>query len=102
MKVFQKLWDFKFIILLAIVVVIFLALYVDFSKVNPFREKKYYTIDDTCGLLPGGQGIIHTVNNEEECDVQCYGKCESDGLKKVKSVFLKADVGCHDCSCVCR
>ena len=82
--------------------VVLAALYIDFSRLNPFREKQYFSLVDQCGIIPGGVNLMHTVNNEEECDIQCLGRCESLKLKKVKSVFTEAEAGCHDCSCVCR
>ncbi|MBN1156115.1 hypothetical protein JXA85_00725 [Candidatus Woesearchaeota archaeon] len=98
----KRIWDLKLLIILAILVVVIMILYVDFSKINPFRKEKYFKLDDVCGVIPGGINLIHTINDEEECDVQCYNKCISSNLKKIKSTFVMMETECNRCNCECR
>jgi hypothetical protein len=100
--IIQKVWNLKFIIILVALIIVFAVLYVDFSKVNPFKKNKYFELNDVCGVIPGGTNVMHTVNNEEECDVQCYNQCASGNLKKVKSIFTLIENKCNKCSCACR
>ncbi len=64
-----------------------------------FGAKKTIDIEDQCSQFYNN--LVHTVNNEAECQVQCYTRCQALDMSLDDFQFTQQLTRCHDCTCEC-
>ena len=84
------------IIIIAFLVVIIISVFL----VRAIRqEKKELSIEDRCGPFMGS--IVHTIKDENICEMRCISQCDVSGYKLKKFKFDSGGVGCNSCTCIC-
>ncbi|MEM4397339.1 MAG: hypothetical protein QW757_01790, partial [Candidatus Woesearchaeota archaeon] len=61
----------------------------------------YYNYVDECGIMPGGNGLTHTIANEDNCNNACYSYCQSKKKALFKFEFKEEKNKCNTCKCQC-
>lgn len=84
-----------------VVIGIFLLIENEFIE-NPFTSREPVTIEarDFCSLIAGN--VLHTINNGDECRLQCLAQCETRDMSLGDSEFNKIENDCNTCSCYCE
>ena len=78
-----------------LVVVLFLSFMVD-------KDTETIVLSDSCGIMPGGQGVSHTIRDADDCRVQCRGQCRAQEMEYAGSVFNSTnEFSCYTCYCDC-
>jgi len=71
---------------------------------NPFEELmrpvQTYSLEDKCSLIAGQ--IIHSIENEDACRINCMAECEFRDLNFHKSEFFLGERECNSCFCYCK
>lgn len=94
------------IILLSLLIlglILVLLVRLDLIK-NPFyiinRSSQEFVIKDECTLVVGQ--LIHTIEQEETCELRCKSNCDIRELEYVSHTFTSIDRDCNSCNCVCK
>ena len=71
--------------------------------INSFSSKNEVSqvLKDDCGITVNNI-IMHTIDDESRCMIECRNFCQSIDRKYKNSYFTLAEVGCHLCECKCR
>ncbi len=94
-------------ILVLILMVISLSLLIEFRVIkNPLKEiklraeSKNFEIKDNCAVIVGR--LIHSINDENTCELMCKTTCSTLEMKFQSSEFMKKEEDCNKCSCNCK
>jgi len=64
------------------------------------EEVDSFTIIDKCGKFVNL--LDHSIEDERQCEIRCKQQCDTKDLKYKNAEFIKAEVGCHTCTCFCK
>ncbi|MEM4397355.1 MAG: hypothetical protein QW757_01870 [Candidatus Woesearchaeota archaeon] len=56
---------------------------------------------DECGIMPGGNGLTHTIASEDMCNNACYSYCQSKEKNLLNYEFKEELNKCNSCRCKC-
>ena len=82
-----------------IIVFLFITLVMVFIIRPLSKEKREFSIEDRCGPFMGS--IVHTIKNEDVCEMRCRSQCEVNNFNYRKIIYEDGGIGCNSCTCLC-
>ncbi len=81
-------------------VLFFLGIVILLITLSGCSEKRTFDLKDHCGPFMGT--VLHTIEEDSQCEAKCKAKCAGMDHDYVEYTFENKGISCNSCECVCK